>query len=62
MSVKRGVGVYLFLKNAVLRLGLACGQATLRGALAEEREREGELATTSLELNILNIEKVDAKC
>ena len=52
MSVKRGVGVYLFLKNAVLRLGLACGQATLRGALAEEREREGELATTSLELNI----------
>ena len=60
------IGVYPFFKECFLRLGLglglACGQATLRGALAEEREREGELATTSLELNILNIEKVDAKC
>ena len=62
------IGVYPFFKECFLRLGLglglglACGQATLRGALAEERERERELATTSLGLNILNIEKVDAKC
>ena len=39
---------------------LACEQALL-GALAARREKEGELATTSLDLNIC-IKKVDAKC
>ena len=40
--------------------GLACEQALL-DALKEGREKEGELATTSLELNIC-IGKVDARC
>ena len=42
------------------RCPVACEQ-TLWGALAVGRENEGELASTSLELNIC-IEKVDAKC
>ena len=48
-------------KNCLtLSLIVACEHA-LRGALATGREKEGELATTSLDLNVC-IEKVDAKC
>ena len=48
-------------KNCLtLSLIVACEHA-LRGALAAGREKEGELATTSLDLNAC-IEKVDAKC
>ena len=39
---------------------LACEQA-LRGALAAGPEKEGELATTSLEFEYLH-QKVDEKC
>ena len=44
----------------ILEAKLASEQA-LRGALAARREKEGKLATTSLELNSC-IKKVDAKC
>ena len=48
-------------KNCLtLSLIVACEHA-LRGALEAGREKEGELATTSLDLNVC-IEKVDAKC
>ena len=40
---------------------LACEQA-LWGALAAGQEKEGDVATTSLEFEYLCIKKVDAKC
>ena len=43
--------VHFFVVNA--RLKVACEQA-LRGSLAAEREKEGELATTSLEFECLH--------
>ena len=58
MSVKRGVEVYLFPKECCFKVrvsvnpnpNLACEQA-LRGALEAGREKEGELATTSLDFD-----------
>ena len=47
--------------NIILRLIVAYEQA-LWDALAAGLEREGELATTSLEFEYICIEKVDAKC
>ena len=41
-------------------ISIACKQA-LRGALASGREKEGELATTSLEIEYLH-RKVEGKC
>ena len=43
-----------------MKHGVACEQA-LWGTLAVGQEKEGELATTSLEFDIC-IKKVDAKC
>ena len=52
--MKQELPVYERLQKYSLR-------ASSPGALAAGREKEGELATTSLELDIC-IEKVDAKC
>ena len=53
----------LSFKQAALAFCLpkACVQA-LRGALAAGQEKNGELATTSLEFEYLHGEKADTKC
>jgi len=50
--------VHFFVVNARLKVA---GEQALRGSLAAEREKEGELATTSLEFEYLH-RKFDAKC
>jgi len=50
VGVGVGVGVYPVFKECCFTVNLACEQA-LRGALAAGREKEGELATTSLDFD-----------
>ena len=53
--------VFLGLPLCSFRIHLACEQP-LWSTLAVGREKEGELATTSLEFEYLHLKKVEAKC
>ena len=58
-QIERNLNLLKF--NNIVIYNLACEQA-LRGTVAVGREKEGELATTSIEFEYICIEKDNAKC
>ena len=57
--IERNLNLLKF--NNIIIYNLACEQ-TLRGAVAVGQEKEGELATTSIEFEYICVEKDNAKC
>ena len=57
--IERNLNLLKF--NNIVIYNLACKQA-LQGAVAVGRQKEGELATTSIEFEYICIEKDNAKC